>query len=263
MQAKECEDKMDRKEFMKKLEMLLSDIPEKERKDALLYYEEYLDDAGTDNEQEALKSLGTPEKIAAGIRSCFGPSSASQSTQQNRNYHQPNGENPYNGNPYKGNPYNGNPHNTNTHNTSPYRGNPNNAGPGTEGSAARGKQRSTGEIILLVLLCVIALPVLIPVGIGVMAVVFALLTALVVLLAALLITGFAVLAVGLILVGVAVVKLFAAPAAAVYLFGGGLVCTGIGLAMSILMIWLAVKVIPLACQGFVNLCRWPFRRRNV
>lgn len=234
---------MDRKEFMKKLEMLLSDIPEKERKDALLYYEEYLDDAGTDNEQEALKSLGTPEKIAAGIRSCFGPSSASQSTQQNRNYHQPNGENPYNGNPY--------------------RGNPNNAGPGTEGSAARGKQRSTGEIILLVLLCVIALPVLIPVGIGVMAVVFALLTALVVLLAALLITGFAVLAVGLILVGVAVVKLFAAPAAAVYLFGGGLVCTGIGLAMSILMIWLAVKVIPLACQGFVNLCRWPFRRRNV
>lgn len=243
MQAKECEDKMDRKEFMKKLEMLLSDIPEKERKDALLYYEEYLDDAGTDNEQEALKSLGTPEKIAAGIRSCFGPSSASQSTQQNRNYHQPNGENPYNGNPYKGNP--------------------NNAGPGREGSGARGKQRSTGEIILLVLLCVIALPVLIPVGIGVMAVVFALLTALVVLLAALLITGFAVLAVGLILVGVAVVKLFAAPAAAIYLFGGGLVCTGIGLAMSILMIWLAVKVIPLACQGFVNLCRWPFRRRNV
>ena len=37
---------MNRKEFLKQLEELLSDIPEAERRDAMNYYQNYFDDAG-------------------------------------------------------------------------------------------------------------------------------------------------------------------------------------------------------------------------
>ena len=41
---------MDRKEFMKQLELLLSDISEDERREALDYYESYFDEAGEEEE---------------------------------------------------------------------------------------------------------------------------------------------------------------------------------------------------------------------
>ena len=43
---------MNRQEFMKQLEMLLSDISQAEREEALQYYNDYLDDAGIENEEE-------------------------------------------------------------------------------------------------------------------------------------------------------------------------------------------------------------------
>ena len=59
---------MDRNEFMEQLEYLLLDIPQEEKEDALAYYRDYLDEAGDDAEN-ALKEFGSPERIAAIIRS--------------------------------------------------------------------------------------------------------------------------------------------------------------------------------------------------
>lgn len=59
---------MDRNEFMERLEYLLLDIPQEEKEDALAYYRDYLDEAGDDAEN-ALKEFGSPERIAAIIRS--------------------------------------------------------------------------------------------------------------------------------------------------------------------------------------------------
>ena len=59
---------MSRKEFMQRLEALLSDLSENEREEALQYYNGYLDDAGSENEEEVLQELGTPEALAASIR---------------------------------------------------------------------------------------------------------------------------------------------------------------------------------------------------
>ncbi len=59
---------MNRDEFMRQVDYLLSDIPEEEKKDALAYYRDYLEEAG-DQEQEALREFGSPERIAAIIRS--------------------------------------------------------------------------------------------------------------------------------------------------------------------------------------------------
>jgi len=41
---------MNRDEFMKELEYLLSDIPEEEKEDALNYYRDYLEEAGEQEE---------------------------------------------------------------------------------------------------------------------------------------------------------------------------------------------------------------------
>lgn len=59
---------MNRIEFMQQLTALLSDISEGERQEALQYYNDYFDDAGVENEEEVMKSLGTPEILAETIK---------------------------------------------------------------------------------------------------------------------------------------------------------------------------------------------------
>jgi uncharacterized membrane protein len=55
-------------QFMKELKEELSSLPKDEKAAALKYYEDYFDDAGTENEQEVIKELGTPHKVAEAIK---------------------------------------------------------------------------------------------------------------------------------------------------------------------------------------------------
>ena len=55
---------MTRTAFLAALEQLLAPLPEAERKDALSYYEDYLDAAGPEKEAQAIAELGTPEEVA-------------------------------------------------------------------------------------------------------------------------------------------------------------------------------------------------------
>ena len=59
---------MSREEYLCRLEELLADIPQKEREDALCYYNDYFDAGGVENEEENMASLGTPEELAKTIR---------------------------------------------------------------------------------------------------------------------------------------------------------------------------------------------------
>ena len=58
---------MTRTAFLAALEQLLAPLPETERKDALSYYEDYLDAAGPENETRAIAELGSPEEVARKI----------------------------------------------------------------------------------------------------------------------------------------------------------------------------------------------------
>lgn len=62
---------MNRREFMGALERLLVSIPEEERGEVLQYYEDYFEDAGSENEENVIKELGSPEKVAAMIWADF------------------------------------------------------------------------------------------------------------------------------------------------------------------------------------------------
>lgn len=59
---------MTREEFLRRLNELLSDVTDEERAEAIRFYEEYLDDAGPEQEAQVLAELGSPEKVAAIIR---------------------------------------------------------------------------------------------------------------------------------------------------------------------------------------------------
>ena len=68
---------MTRTAFLSALEQLLAPLPESERKDALSYYEDYLDAAGPENEARAIAELGSPEEVARKILDEQSPQGAS------------------------------------------------------------------------------------------------------------------------------------------------------------------------------------------
>ncbi len=58
---------MSRDEFLRQLERLLITIPENDRLDAIAYYTDYFDEAGVEREQDVIRELGSPEKVAQTI----------------------------------------------------------------------------------------------------------------------------------------------------------------------------------------------------
>jgi len=59
---------MNRREFLKELRRELEHLSFEERENAISYYEEYLDDAGPENEAEAIRGFGPPAAVAAGLK---------------------------------------------------------------------------------------------------------------------------------------------------------------------------------------------------
>ncbi len=60
---------MNKYEFLSQLRNALSNLPTEEREAAMSYYEEFFSDAGEENEQAVIASLGTPEELARSILS--------------------------------------------------------------------------------------------------------------------------------------------------------------------------------------------------
>lgn len=62
---------MNKEEFLRVLEGNLSKLPVEERQSAMEYYKEYLDEAGNENEAEAIKRLGNPVQLAKQLMADF------------------------------------------------------------------------------------------------------------------------------------------------------------------------------------------------
>ena len=55
---------MNKDEFLRQLEVLLSGISQEERTEALAFYRSYFEDAGEANEAKILEELESPQKVA-------------------------------------------------------------------------------------------------------------------------------------------------------------------------------------------------------
>ena len=62
---------MNKEEFLRILEQNLYKLPLEERESAMQYYEEYLQEAGVEHEQEAIAALGNPAQIAKQLLADF------------------------------------------------------------------------------------------------------------------------------------------------------------------------------------------------
>lgn len=55
---------MNRKQYMEELKIKLKRLPKEDYEKAIEYYEEYFDEAGAENEQQAIEDLGNPRDAA-------------------------------------------------------------------------------------------------------------------------------------------------------------------------------------------------------
>lgn len=59
---------MNKAEYLAQLSYLLQDLPDPEKEDILHYYEDYFDEGGAEKEEEIIRTLGSPERLAAMIK---------------------------------------------------------------------------------------------------------------------------------------------------------------------------------------------------
>ncbi|MBO5292419.1 MAG: DUF1700 domain-containing protein [Lachnospiraceae bacterium] len=239
---------MNRLEFMRELEARLADIPESERREALQYYEDYLNDAGEEDEQEAMEELGTPEEIAQHIKAGLNGNEEGEFTENGyesgESTRRPPARQPY---------------------VSYGQTQGDDATVDREASkSAAGKMQGNGigKILLIVLLVILFSPVILPFGAAVLGLILGAAGAVFGVWIGLLAVGIALLFAGLILLVCGFVKLFTLPLGGAVLLGIGLLMLGIGMILTILMLWLVWKLVPPLFRWIVTLCQKPFGKRK-
>ena len=227
---------MNRDMFMSRLKELLSDLSEAERDEALSYYEEYFEDAGAENEESVIASLGTPEKVAATIKSGLSEEAEEEGefseTGYSNTYYETRDEVALNDNSVKN-------------------------------KCRRGfGNLSTGGWIIILILCVFALPILGPLLIGIGSAVLGLLIAIAAIFFAVLVAGVAMViaAIGVLVGGI--ITLFTKPIVGIALIGAALLVGGLGIVVTALGVWITVKVVPPLFRGVVELIRKPFAKKE-
>ena len=219
---------MNKVEFMVQLERLLQGIPQQEKVEAIQYYNDYFEDAGEENEQEVIEALGTPEKVAENIKRDLYQNRYSDMTEPQ---HVASGREVVKYQPQ-------------TERTEQTR------------SEAKKSGLSTGIIVLIVVLCLLASPVLLGVLTGLAGVFVAVAAVWFALVASCGIIAFVMLVVGAILAVVGIMGIFASPLAGVGIFGSSLVVMAIGLLALMLVVLLVGKITPAVFKGIA----WIFRK---
>ena len=229
---------MSRVEFMNQLKNLLWDIPEGEREEALNYYEDYFDDAGADNEAQVIASLGTPEKVAAIIKEGLNEEANEQGEYSETGYTN---------------------YGQNSKDEVIYYENSSKK----KNFAERFTELGTGGMIILLILVIFALPILGPIGAGIISTIFGLLAAGAAIICSLCIAGIGLLVAGASIFAAAIGCLAVTPPVGILLLGGSFVIVGVGILLMILGIWIVTKVVPPVIRWFVAKVRGIFYKKEV
>lgn len=249
---------MNKEEFLKRLEELLSDISEEERTDALAFYRSYFEDAGIGNEASILEELESPEKVAEAIKRDLGVNetadadtvSDGESGADTRKETQDAYSSSLYGNRavYNGGTY----------------GSQNTSGQNDiEKLEKENRKNKTEKNVLWIVLAVLTSPIWITVLLVLAAILFAVLAcvlavavSIVAVMAALVICGF-------ILAGVGIGCLFTKGVAVGFgMLGGGLLVLALGALAVWLTVWCFGWFVPWAVKGIVKLCKKPFEKKK-
>lgn len=275
---------MNRIEFMTELAALLQDVPEEERRDAMKYYNDYFDEAGEDNESKVIEELESPSRVAATIKADLGSSSKEHgeftekgytdsrfehkempagSEQKGNNYQYGGGrESGYRGHNYQDNSYQGGGYGSGDYQggygNEEYKGH----GYGSDGQTPP-RTNSALKVFLIILLVIVGLPIILPVSIAIIAVVFAGIVTLIAVFASLVIASVAVAFAGVCVFIAGLVSLVPELAVGFALIGTGIILTVIGVVATVASVRLCIIVLPGICRGCVWILSRPFQRRAV
>lgn len=216
---------MNRKEFLRQLGELLSDVQENERREALEYYENYFEDAGPENEAKIIEELGSPRKVADSIKKdLFGENyrEATEDAQQGA----------YNQQNYQ--------------------------------SYVPPKENKTTRNILIAVIIVLTFPVWIGIVGGLFGIIVGLLGAIFGIVVAAIAVVFASVVVGFVLTGVGLVKVLTGmPAVGCIAMAIGLFMVAIGILGVFVAIWCAFRFFPWFIRGIVTLGKKILQRLGV
>ena len=207
---------MNRIDFMRRLELLLSDLPENERREAVQYYNDYFNDAGVENEEEVLESLGTPEEVAGSIREGLREEAREKGEFSEKGFKQDGQkqEKKDAGDRYR--------------------------------AEGRKKGMSASAVALIVICCLVASPVLIPLAITLIVVLAVLGAVFISLVLVFLLIGVVCIVSGVIAFFGSLTELFLAPASAVMGIGMSLIAVGAGILLTMLLVFVISKIFPAA-----------------
>ena len=234
---------MNKDEFLRQLEVLLSGILQEERTEALAFYRSYFEDAGEANEAKILEELESPQKVADSIIKDLGvqPGEACSSGAQGAS---------------AGAEWN-----------PAVQGAAQNASKGVPQGAAQNAAYSAPEkdgmpgwaIVLLVItspVWLVMILVILSALLGIVAALFGIAIAVVAVMGALLICG-------VVLFGAGIGTAFAGnPAIGIGLMGGGLIVLAFGVLAVVLVVWIFGGFLPWALKGIWKLCKKPFNKRK-
>ncbi len=239
---------MNRFEYMRRLEDLLSDISPSEKEEALTYYNDYFNDAGQENEQKVIEELGSPEQVAAGVKEGLGLQTYDRVQDSFE------GEKIQNQSAQSGRDENAGAQNTRSQNAFSQ----NNPIP-PQSQPQQKKSKPTWLITLIVIGLIFASPlilalicVIFALIISVFSLIFGLLIGFGVAALALYVTSFVCAVLGLVVLPVNVLISGA-------LLGSGCLCAAAGILCMILTVLVAMTV-PAACKGTAWLWRKMFRK---
>lgn len=212
---------MNRQTYLAALRNALAGLPEEELANVLRYYEEYFDDAGEENEQRAIDELGLPQSVAAQILEDYRELTIPKhDNQQQASAAQ-----------------------------SPY----------DAQNAPRRPRHSVLSAIGLIFLVLLASPFLIAIIATLIGLVIAAIGILISVLIILLAIPLSLLCIGVGFIVFAFMSLGHLPSA-LATFGAGVMILAIGVMVSIAFIKLCTLIVPPVFRGFINLCRWIFKK---
>lgn len=228
---------MTKQEFLQELNKQLQDIPQQERQEAVLYYEEYFDEAEVNDTEDVLEKIDSPDSIAASIRSGLQNNGGTgeftergyQEAGQSRDELMRKGELSKRGR-----------RNKKTHEDFFKK----------KGVTDEKTPMDTSKIILIVIVAIFTLPIW---G-GLLGGIFGLLVGLVALIFGLAVTAialtFSLLLAGVVVFLVGIVKMCTLPSfGALIAIGVGCLLFGIGMVFLMLMVWVCSGLIPSIVQG--------------
>ena len=234
---------MNKDEFLRQLEVLLSGISQEERTEALAFYRSYFEDAGEANEAKILEELESPQKVADSIIKdlVVQPGEACSSGAQGAS---------------AGAEWN-----------PAVQGAAQNASKGVPQGAAQNAAYSAPEkdgmpgwaIVLLVItspVWLVMILVILSALLGIVAALFGIAIAVVAVMGALLICGVVLFGAG---IGTAIAG---NPAIGIGLMGAGLIVLAIGILAVVLVVWIFGGFLPWALKGIWKLCKKPFNKRK-